>query len=71
MMHTPPICAHVEDFGDRFNNRPYDGGIAYVDLQIKRLVDHLQANRLRERTLVVVAGDHGESLGEHDERSMA
>jgi tetratricopeptide (TPR) repeat protein len=39
-----------------------------VDRQVQRLVDHLRENRLWERTLIVVAGDHGESLGEHDEQ---
>jgi arylsulfatase A-like enzyme/Tfp pilus assembly protein PilF len=63
-----PYLAHVEDFGDRFHDSPYDGGIAYVDLQVKRLVDHLETKGLREKTLVVVVGDHGESLGEHNER---
>jgi tetratricopeptide (TPR) repeat protein len=62
-----PYISQVEEFGDRFNDRPYDGGIAYVDRQVERLVKHLQANRLREETLIVVAGDHGEGLGEHDE----
>src|SRR5262245_10488970 len=62
-----PYSAHVDEFGGRFSDRPYDGGIAYVDLQIQRLVNHLRANRLWRETLVVVVGDHGESLGEHDE----
>src|SRR5262245_58641206 len=62
-----PYVAHADEFGDRFQNHPYDAEIAYVDRQIQRLVNHLEANRLWERTLVVVVGDHGESLGEHDE----
>jgi len=62
-----PYRAHADEFGDRFEDRPYDGEIAYVDRQIQRLVDHLQAKQLRERTLIVIVGDHGESLGEHDE----
>jgi arylsulfatase A-like enzyme/Tfp pilus assembly protein PilF len=63
-----PYLAHLEEFGDRFDDRPYDGGIAYVDQQVARLVKHLEANRLGAQTLVVVVGDHGESLGEHDEK---
>jgi arylsulfatase A-like enzyme/Tfp pilus assembly protein PilF len=62
-----PYLSKVEEFGDRFNDRPYDGGIAYVDRQVERLVKHLDSNRLRKETLVVVAGDHGEGLGDHDE----
>ncbi|HEY2253852.1 MAG TPA: sulfatase-like hydrolase/transferase, partial [Planctomycetaceae bacterium] len=63
-----PYRAHVDEFGDRFTDRLYDGEIAYVDRQVARLLQHLDTQGLRERTLVVVVGDHGESLGEHDER---
>jgi len=45
---------------------PYDGEISFVDSEIGRLTAWLDKNRLSERTLVVVVGDHGESLGEHD-----
>jgi choline-sulfatase len=47
---------------------PYVGEIAFADSQIARLVDVLEHRRLLERTIVVVAGDHGESLGDHGER---
>ena len=50
---------------ERFADRPYDGEIAFVDAQLGRLLGGLGA--ARERTLVVVVGDHGESLGEHGE----
>lgn len=45
----------------------YDGEVAFVDSQVRRLLDWLEARGLRERTLIVVAGDHGEGLGDHDE----
>ncbi|HEX9500452.1 MAG TPA: sulfatase, partial [Thermoanaerobaculia bacterium] len=41
----------------------YDGEIAYVDAQAGRILSAID----RSRTIVVVVGDHGESLGEHDE----
>jgi arylsulfatase A-like enzyme/Tfp pilus assembly protein PilF len=63
-----PYLTHSEDFGDRFQDSPYDGGIAYVDLQVRRLMNHLDTKGHKEQTLVVVVGDHGESLGEHDEK---
>ena len=45
----------------------YDGEIATADVQVGRLIDHLaRAGRL-DQTVVVVLGDHGESLGEHGE----
>lgn len=43
----------------------YDGEIRYVDDQIRRLLGALEARGLSEDTLVVVVGDHGESLTEH------
>lgn len=51
----------------RFKDQPYDGEIAFVDAQLGRLLRALDELRLRERTLVVVLADHGESLGEHGE----
>jgi arylsulfatase A-like enzyme len=47
---------------------PYLGEIAFADEQIGRLLDALLQRGLLARTLVVVAGDHGESLGDHGER---
>jgi choline-sulfatase len=47
---------------------PYVGEIAFADAQIGRLLAALDDRRLRDRTIVIVAGDHGESLGEHGER---
>jgi choline-sulfatase len=41
----------------------YDGEIAYVDAQVGRLLAAVD----RTNTIVVIAGDHGESLGEHGE----
>lgn len=62
-----PFEGHAEVFQDRFAERPYDGDIAFADLQVGRLVQHLKQRRLYERTLVIVVGDHGEGFGEHDE----
>jgi len=41
----------------------YDGEVAYVDAQVARLLAAID----RASTIVVVVGDHGESLGEHGE----
>ena len=48
---------------------PYVGEIAFADAQIGRLLDHFHEYGLLERTIVIVAGDHGESLGEHGEEN--
>jgi len=50
-------------YGDR-----YEGGIAYVDTQIARLLAALERRQLLSNTVVVLAADHGESLGEHGEQ---
>ena len=45
----------------------YDGEIAAVDQEVGRVVDALDGPlRSRDRTVVVLTSDHGESLGEHD-----
>ena len=43
----------------------YGGEISYADEQLGRLMDWLDTNQLSDNTLLVMAGDHGESLGEH------
>lgn len=48
-------------------DHPYDGELAFIDTQIGRVLDWLDESGLREDTLVVITGDHGESLGEHGE----
>jgi choline-sulfatase len=47
---------------------PYVGEIAFADAQIGRLLNAIDDHRLRGETVLIVAGDHGESLGEHGER---
>ncbi len=62
--YTPP-----EPYATQYKDRLYDGEIAFVDAQIGRLVKHLSANQLLGRTNIIVAGDHGEGLGEHGEKT--
>ncbi|HXH50119.1 MAG TPA: sulfatase-like hydrolase/transferase [Terriglobia bacterium] len=52
-----------------YRNRPYDGEIAFADAQVGRLFDYLKQQHLYENSLVVLASDHGESLGEHGEKT--
>ncbi len=63
---TPP-----EPFASRFRQRPYDGEIAYVDSQLARLVQALKASGRYRDSLIVFTADHGEMLGEHDEKYHA
>jgi arylsulfatase A-like enzyme/Tfp pilus assembly protein PilF len=56
-----------EPYGARFRDQPYNGEIAFADAQLGRVVRFLDRERLLDRTIVAVLGDHGESLGEHEE----
>ena len=56
-------------YRQRYRNRLYDGGIAFVDAQVGRIVAYLKSKGIYDRTLIVVAGDHGEGLGEHGEKT--
>jgi arylsulfatase A-like enzyme/Flp pilus assembly protein TadD len=60
--YNPP-----EPFRSRFPKAPYNGGIAYVDATVGKLLDYLRKQGLYDNTLIAVAADHGESLGDHGE----
>ena len=55
-------------WAERFEDRPYDGEIAFVDSEIGRLLAGIEA-RGRRQPIVALTSDHGESLGEHGERT--
>ena len=57
-----------EPFATRYKTRPYDGEIAFVDAQVGRLVSFLKEKESFANSLVVLASDHGESLGNHGEQ---
>ena len=48
---------------------PYDAEVAYADAMVGRLLADLRAAGQLDRTLIMVTADHGESLGEHGERT--
>lgn len=60
--YVPP-----EPFRTRFRDRPYAGEIAFTDQELGRLLAQLKQRGLDQNLLIAVAGDHGESLGEHGE----
>jgi len=60
----PKTGASSQDVG--FYKAQYDREIRYWDDELERLLESVDARGLRERTLIVVTADHGESLGEHD-----
>jgi choline-sulfatase len=60
--YNPP-----EPFHRAYAKDLYSGEIAYMDEQVGRLLDGIDQAGLSARTLIIVIGDHGESLGEHGE----
>ena len=60
--YVPP-----EPYASRFKGRAYDGEIAFMDAQVGRLLAAVRAKG--SPIYLVLAGDHGESLGEHGEDS--
>jgi arylsulfatase A-like enzyme/tetratricopeptide (TPR) repeat protein len=60
--YTPP-----EQWRTRAGGVAYDGEVAFADAQLGRVLEALHATGVTDRTLIVVAGDHGESLGDHGE----
>jgi arylsulfatase A-like enzyme len=43
----------------------YDASVRHVDAELERLFVALESQGVLEHTVVVIVGDHGESLGEH------
>jgi arylsulfatase A-like enzyme/Flp pilus assembly protein TadD len=54
-------------FRERFPGRPYDGEVAAADAEVGRLLEALERRGLASSTVVAVAADHGEALGDHGE----
>ena len=50
----------------RVYRRAYYASISYTDYNIGQIIDRLEALDLAKDTVVVVFGDHGYQLGEHD-----
>ena len=60
--YTPP-----EPFLTQYRDDPYSGEVAYVDSQLSALFGELEKRQLVDKTLIILTGDHGESLGDHGE----
>ena len=67
--HSPyePPEPLLSEFRGRGLAGLYDGEIAFADQQVGRFVSWLQNAGLDQKTILVIAGDHGESLGSHGE----
>ncbi len=58
-----------EPYIREYATQPYDGEIAFADEQVGRLLRFLKEKGLYQNTVIVLSGDHGESLGEHGEKT--
>jgi len=54
-------------FSEIYKDSLYDGEIAYMDSEIGRLWEFLKRKKMWDDSLIIVAGDHGEGLEEHNE----
>ncbi len=61
--YTPP-----EPFKSSYRGRPYDGEVAYTDHELGRLIEFLKSRKLYASSAILLASDHGEGLGEHQEQ---
>src|ERR1700691_4168893 len=69
-LYDPHFPYHLaEPYRREYAGRPYDGEIAFADEQVGRLLRFLKAKGIYKNTVIVLCGDHGESLGEHGEKT--
>lgn len=66
--HQPYTLPRAERMLSRTS---YDAEIAVLDRAVGAVVDELRRRAVLDDTLVVVTADHGESLGEHGEKTHA
>lgn len=65
--HTP--YDPPAEFLAKAGGHSYDGEVAYADAQVGRIVSAIRDRDLAGSTIVALAGDHGEGLGDHGEQS--
>jgi len=74
-LHLMDVHQYVYDeesalFGTSYSDI-YDNSIHWVDRVLGSLIREIDARGLRDRTLIVVAADHGEAFGEHGREGHA
>jgi len=69
-LYDPHFPYHPpEPYSREYAAQPYDGEIAFADDQVGRLLRFLKEKGIYQNTVIVLCGDHGESLGEHGEKT--
>jgi arylsulfatase A-like enzyme/lipopolysaccharide biosynthesis regulator YciM len=54
---------------EKYPRKPYRGEVEYMDDQLGQFFAFLKKQDIYDNTLIIVTADHGESLGEHGERT--
>ncbi len=65
--HSPYVPP--PEYAAAHRDQPYDGEVAYTDAAVGRLFDRLERLQIFSAATIIVVADHGESLGEHGERT--
>jgi len=60
-----PLETPYPDFESEILNNMYDAEVAYQDFLLNQLLEVLDRPEHQENTMVIIVGDHGEMLGEH------
>jgi iduronate 2-sulfatase len=61
----PTVHVMAEDTA-RILKQGYYASVSYVDAQFGRILEHLKKENLYDNTIIIVWGDHGWKLGEHN-----
>jgi arylsulfatase A-like enzyme len=64
-----PPSVDPDDFSDELNERlihGYRASVSYLDYNVGKLIEALEASGAAQNTIVVLWGDHGFKLGEHN-----
>jgi arylsulfatase A-like enzyme/tetratricopeptide (TPR) repeat protein len=56
-------------FREQYPGHPYRATVAFMDAELGKFFTFLKQSGLWPKTLIVIVGDHGESLGEHGEET--
>ena len=74
-LHLMDVHQYVYDedtalFGTKYSDI-YDNSIRWVDRVLGSVIREIDARGLRDKTLIVIASDHGEAFGEHGREGHA
>ena len=61
-----PAARHLPDDYARQLKLGYYAAVSYMDAQVGRVLAELDRSGMRDKTIIILWGDHGWKLGEHD-----